>query len=122
MSQRLAGTAQCCTSKRGAAELGRPELSAEFQDKWYFFASVAQVASFQANPQKFIPALGGMYAFGGSIEKDFPVDPTSYKIVNGQLLLFLKNAEVDAKALWERDGDAAYMVKANRHWQSTLGF
>lgn len=100
-------------------ELGKAEFHADHEGKHYRFTSAAQVATFRKNPGKYAPAFGDTCAFGHAIEKEFPIDPTSFKIVNGQLLLFLKNAEVDAKALWEKDGDAACMVKANKHYAGT---
>lgn len=100
-------------------EQGRAEFHADHDGKHYLFTSAAQVATFRANPGKYVPAFGGTCAFGHSIEKEFPVDPTSFKIVDGQLLLFLKNAEVDAKSLWEKEGDAACMIKANKHYAQT---
>jgi YHS domain-containing protein len=100
----------------GKPELGRVEFHADHDGKHYLFTSAAQIVTFQKNPVKYAPAFGGTCAFGRSIEKEFPIDPTSFKIVDGQLLLFLKNAEVDAKALWEKGGDAACMVKANKHF------
>lgn len=100
----------------GKPELGSLQFRADFRGKAYFFTSAAQVATFQADPGKYAPAFGGTCAFGHSIGKEFPVDPTSFKIVDGQLLLFLKTAEVDARALWEKEGDAACMVKARAHF------
>ncbi|MBX9579055.1 MAG: hypothetical protein K2X87_02005 [Gemmataceae bacterium] len=97
-------------------ELGRAEFHADHLGKRYLFTSAAQVATFQKNPAKYTPAFGGTCAFGHSVEKEFPVDPTCFKIADGKLLLFLKSADVDAKALWEKDGDAACMVKANKHY------
>ncbi|MBY0456038.1 MAG: hypothetical protein K2V38_01735 [Gemmataceae bacterium] len=97
-------------------EKGVPEFHADHHGKHYLFTSAAQVATFKAHPDKYAPAFGGTCAFGHSIEKEFAVDPTSFKIVDGQLLLFLKSAEVDAKALWEKEGDAACMVKAKKHF------
>jgi YHS domain-containing protein len=102
--------------EKGQAEQGNSEFQSEHEGKTYFFTSAAQVKTFQANPDKFAPAFGGQCAYGHVVEKEFPVDPTNFKIEDGKLLLFLKNAEVDAKALWEKEGDVACMVKANRHW------
>lgn len=100
----------------GKPEMGRPECHAVHEGKTYYFTSPLQVAVFKVNPDKYAPAFGGTCAFGHSIEKEFPVDPTSFKIVDGQLLLFLKTAEVDAKALWEKEGDKPCMVKAMKHF------
>lgn len=100
----------------GKPEPGRPEFHATHQGKTYHFTSAAQVAMFQANPGKYAPAFGGQCAFGHSVEKEFVPDPTSFKIVDGQLLLFLKNDEIDARALWEKEGNATCMVKAKRHF------
>lgn len=100
----------------GKPEMGRPEFHADHHGNHYLFTSATQVATFQTNPDKYAPVFGGTCAFGHSIEKEFPVDPTSFKIVDGQLLLFLKNADVDAKALWEKEGDTACMVKAKKHF------
>jgi YHS domain-containing protein len=100
-----------------AAEPGRPEFAATHAGKTYLFTSAAQKATFEADPERYVPAFGGTCAFGHVIEKEFPVDPTSFKIVDGKLLLFLKNDQVDAKALWEKEGDAACMIKANRNYR-----
>ncbi len=100
----------------GKPEVGRPEHRATHKGKTYYFTSAVQVAAFNADPDKYAPAFGGTCAFGHSIDKEFPVDPTSFKIVDGQLLLFLKTAEVDAKALWEEDGDKPCMLKAMKHF------
>lgn len=102
--------------EKGQAERGNPEFHAVHEGKTYLLASAAQLAEFRASPAQYIPAFGGTCAFGHSIEKEFPVDPTSFKIVNGQLLLFLKNADVDAKALWEHEGDTSCLHKATQHW------
>jgi hypothetical protein len=74
------------------------------------------LAKFIAPPEKYLPAFAGLCAFGQSIEKEFPVDPTSYKIVNGRLFLFLKNAEVDALQLWAKGDEQELLAKAERHF------
>lgn len=104
--------------EKGRAEQGSPEHQADYEGKTYFFTSAAQVATFRANPGQFAPAFGGQCAYGHAVEKEFPVDPTNFKIEDGKLLLFLKTPEVDAKVLWEQEGDGACMVKAARHWNT----
>lgn len=105
--------------EKNIAEKGDPKINAQYEGKEYLFVTESQKSAFVANPTKYAPAFGGACAFGHSVEKEFPVDPTSFKIIDGSLLLFLKNAEVDAKALWEKEGDSARMLKANNHWKSS---
>ncbi len=105
--------------EKGVAEKGKPEINARYEGKEYRFVTESQKSAFVAAPTKYVPAFGGSCAYGHAIEKEFPVDPTNFKIVDGMLLLFLKNSEVDAKALWDKDGDAACMLKANTHWKSS---
>ncbi len=102
--------------EKGQAELGIPEFHAEHEGKTYYFASAAQLSTFQANPDKYAPAFGGLCAYGYAVEKEFPVDPTNFKIEDGRLLLFFKNPEIDAKALWEKEGNGACLVKADQQW------
>lgn len=105
--------------EKGIAEKGDQKFNVQYEGKEYWFATESQKSAFVANPTQYLPAFGGACAFGHTIEKEFPVDPTSFKIVDGSLLLFLKNAEVDAKDLWDKEGDSACMLKANNHWKSS---
>jgi YHS domain-containing protein len=105
--------------EKGIAEKGKPEISSQYEGKEYLFATESQKSAFIVAPAKYVPAFGGSCAYGHAVEKEFPIDPTNFKIVDGMLLLFLKNAEVDAKALWDKEGDAACMLKANTHWNSS---
>jgi YHS domain-containing protein len=98
-------------------ELGKPEFSAIHKGVTYHFTSKEQVKKFATSPEKFTPAFGGACAFGQSIEKEFGVDPTSYKIVDGRLFLFLKNAEVDALKLWNDGSEKELLAKAEEHFK-----
>lgn len=85
------------------AELGSPDHAVEHGGKTYYLASAEQAREFGSNPEKYLPAHGDACAYGASKGKTFPVDPTSFKIVDGRLLLFLKNEEVDARKLWDEE-------------------
>ena len=89
--------------EKGRAELGSPEHAVEHNGKVYHFASAEQAKTFGADSGKFLPGHGGVCAYGVTVGKTFPVDPANFKIVDGRLLLFLKNDEVDARELWEKE-------------------
>mgnify|MGYP002622674374 CR=1 FL=1 len=97
----LGGYSPVSYFEKGQAELGTPQHAVEHEGKVYHLASAEQKDTFRADPDKFLPMHGGHCAYGVSIGETFPVDPTSFKIVDGRLLLFLKNDDVDARALWD---------------------
>lgn len=105
----------------GRAVAGKPQHATTFNDVTYYFASADQRKAFDRDPEKYIPAFGGWCAFGMAIQDKFPVDPTNFKIVDGRLLLFLRNQGIDALQLWNQGDDAEQMSKAAAHWQKVSG-
>lgn len=89
--------------EKGCAELGSSRHAVEHGGRVYHLASAEQAEAFRASPDKFLPAHGGVCAYGVTVGETFPVDPTNFKVVDGRLLLFLKNDEVDARELWEKE-------------------
>ncbi len=103
------------------AQPGNPEITSTYNDVDYRFVSETARRAFERTPERYIPAFGGWCAFGMAVEDKFPVDPTNFKIVEGRLMLFLRNAGVDALELWN-DGDEARQVgAAESHWDKVSG-
>lgn len=101
----------------GGPEMGKPEFAHTHAGTTYYLTSQHQLNKFQSNPEKYVPAFDGFCAFGQAIEKEFVVDPTSYKIVDGRLLLFFKNQEVDA--LWNEGNERELLAKAAHHFSKS---
>lgn len=66
----------------------------------YLFASKENKASFDKNPDKYLPAYGGWCAFGVSVGKKFHSDPLAWRVVNGKLYL---NLDADIQSKWLED-------------------
>ncbi len=97
--------------------MGKPEYASTHKGVTYYLVSVDAKKMFEENPEKYIPAFGGWCAFGMSVKDKFPVDPRKFKIVDGRLMVFLNNQNIDAMQLWN-DGDEKKLVaKANAHWK-----
>ena len=96
---------------------GKPEFSSTYNGVTYRFAVAEGKRAFDKNPEKYLPAYGGWCAFGMAIEDKFPIDPTAFKIVDGRLMLFLRNENLDALALWNQNDEQAQVVKADAHWR-----
>lgn len=95
---------------------GSPRYRSEHGGVTYFFASAAEHKKFAADPSRYAPAYGGWCAYGLTVDGKFPADPTNYEIVDGKLLVFLRNDELDTRALWNRGDEAAQCVAADATW------
>ncbi len=100
---------------------GKPEYASTHNGVTYHLVSADAKSAFDADPDKYIPAFGGWCAFGMSVADKFPVDPTNFKIVDGKLMLFLRNRNVDALELWSNGDEKELMAKADSHWKKVSG-
>ncbi len=112
----IEGYCPVCYFAANKAVKGTPQFSHDYNGITYWFVNENARQAFIADPEKFIPAYGGWCAVGVSMGQRFPVDPERFKIVNGRLMLFLKNAKVDAIELWNRD-EAGNLNKAEQNWK-----
>ena len=107
--------------EKGLAEKGKSKYAVKHRGITYYLTSADQVQKFNADPDKYVPAYGGWCAYGCAIGKKFPVDPETFKIVNGRLLLFLKDDKVDARRLWNQGIELEQTEKADDFWHSLTG-
>lgn len=98
------------------AEQGKPEHRVEHNGIVYYLTTSDQVTRFEADPARYEPAFGGWCAFGMSVDKRFRVDPASFEIVDGRLMVFLNDLETDARALWNQGDSAELASKAQQAW------
>lgn len=73
----------------GKAVAGNFQITAEHEGATYRFATEAHRDQFKKAPQKYLPQYGGYCAYGVSLGKKFPADPSTFKIVSGKLYLNL---------------------------------
>lgn len=97
---------------------GKPQHASTHNGVTYHFVSADAKRAFDAEPEKYIPAFGGWCAFGMAVQDKFPVDPRNFKIVDGRLLLFLKNPDVDAVELWNQGDEQELLRQARAHWET----
>lgn len=80
----------------------------------YLFASEANKATFEANPEQYLPAYNGYCAYGLALGKKFNSDPTVYEIIDGTLYL---NLDGDIQKEWSKD-IPGNLRKADANWKS----
>ncbi len=97
---------------------GKKEFSSDYNGVTYYLVNAKAKQAFEKDPEKFLPAYGGWCATGMALKDKFPVDPRNFKIVDGRLLLFLTNKNVDAQQVWNQGDQQEQLAKADAHWQS----
>lgn len=105
----------------GTPTKGKKEFSHTFQGATYHFANQKNLDAFKADPLKYEPAHGGWcsYAVAEKNEK-VEVDPKSFRIEDGRLLLFYKGIFGDTKKDWEKQ-PGKLLPKADANWKKTTG-
>jgi YHS domain-containing protein len=90
------------------ATKGIKQFTATANGTTYYFASAKNQKAFKVNPIKYLPQCDGYCAWGVA-EKNvkFPVNPETFKVVNGKLYLFF-NGDFEGKTLntlteWNKD-------------------
>lgn len=96
---------------------GRKEISYTFRAVTYHFSNMTNQQAFKASPEKFEPAYGGWcaYAMGESGEK-VKVDPETFKIVDGKLLLFYNFWGNNTLKTWNKN-EKMLKSSADVHWK-----
>ena len=78
----------------GRAEQGVPQHNFVYQGRIYYFTSEEQIEIFKNNPTKYMPRYGEYCPYSLSLGRRVAIDPTNFKIQEGQLLLFHNDVEL----------------------------
>ncbi len=79
----------------------------------YQFSSKKNLETFEADPQKYVPAFNGYCAFGVSVGKKFIGDPEVFRVIDGKTYL---NLDVSIQSEWLKDVPGRIRA-ANDKWE-----
>ncbi|MGD1856628.1 MAG: YHS domain-containing (seleno)protein [Leptolyngbyaceae cyanobacterium] len=94
---------------------GSSDITTTYGDATYYFATAENKASFEAEPEKYIPQYGGFCAVAVSEGKLVPVDPETYKVTDDKLFLFYNGEGGNTKPQWEAD-ETTLKASADAAW------
>lgn len=96
---------------------GKKEFAVSHQGVFYYFASTANKELFKKNPAAYEPQYGGWCAFAmGDNGDKVPIDPETFKIVNGKLYLFYNRFFNNTLTKWNKD-EKVLSSKADQSWK-----
>ena len=103
-----------------APKKGDVKFQTKVGEVTYLFATEENKNTFLKDPKKYEPAFGGWcaYAVADSKEK-VEVDPKSFVIQDGRLLVFYDGLFGDTRKKWTTTKDktsAAYLKEADKNW------
>ncbi len=102
----------------GIAQRGVKNFKSVHNKVNYYFTSAEQKATFDKNPEKYLPQYGGYCAFGVYAGAKFRPDPNKFIVKDGKYFLYLYNIELDAQQLWLAENNHYGLVKtANTNWE-----
>ena len=95
---------------------GKSRHEVEWNGAKWRFASAANRDAFQADPERYAPQYGGYCAWAVSRGHTAPIDPKSWKVVDGKLYL---NYSKSVQENWEKD-IPGHIASADGHWPRIL--
>jgi YHS domain-containing protein len=95
---------------------GTPALSATHQQATYYFASREHLATFSADPARYVPQFGGYCGYGASRGYPANIDPEAFMIMDGRLIL--QNSQGVLRR-WQEDPES-YLRKADANWPAIV--
>lgn len=92
----------------------------KFKNATYVFLSQDHLDAFKATPEKFLPQFGGWCAYAVAAKKEkVDIDPTSFHVQDGRLLLFYDGVFAHTKKTWLTDKEKdpkGYLKDADANW------
>ncbi len=98
--------------------LGDEKYTAEYDTVNFKFSSKENLQKFKGNPKKYLPKYGGYCAYAVAVSsKKVTIDPETFEIRDGELLLFYNSGKTNTLALWNSESPEALKIKADKNWE-----
>jgi YHS domain-containing protein len=99
---------------------GDSKFQTKYNEATYWFASDAHLKTFLQEPKKYEPQFGGWCAFAVADSKSkVEIDPKSFLIQDGRLLLFYNGLWGNTRQKWQHTkgkGPQAFLKQADANW------
>lgn len=97
------------------AQEGSAKISSTYKGVVYHFASEKNKALFIANSAKYEPQYGGYCAYAIASGDKVKIDPETFKIQDGRLLLFYNFRSINTLTEWDKD-ESTFLRDADSEW------
>lgn len=94
---------------------GSESYQATHEGATFYFSSKKNLKTFKKDPNKYVPQYGGYCAYAVAKGGKYPVNPETFKIVEGRLFLFYNKDGTNTLTLWNKD-EATFLKAADASW------
>lgn len=95
---------------------GDAQYSVEYEGATFYFSNKANKKAFKKNSEKYAPQYGGYCAYAVAKGGKYPINPETFKIVEGRLFLFYNKDGTNTLTLWNKD-EANLLKAADKGWK-----
>ena len=100
--------------EKDKAAMGLPQLSTKYKGKLYWSTSADQA--------QYLPIFEAFYPYALALGRKVAIDPTNFKIVAGQLLLFHHSNELDSLKGWNHSDNEEELLRRAKNNYLSLNF
>ncbi len=104
----------------GKPKEGKKDITYRYRGVLYRFVSDDNKKKFVDDPQKFEPAYGGWCAYAMAKDDKVEIDPESFLIQDGKLLVFYDGFLAHTRTKWQDEGKEKLKKKADHYWAKKL--
>jgi peroxiredoxin/YHS domain-containing protein len=105
----------------GKAKEGSASITVDHKGAVYRFVNAENKKRFEENPGKYEPAYGGWCAWAMLDGEKVEVDPESFIVKDGRLMLFYDGFFADTRAKWSKNDHVQQAAKADVKWRTISG-
>jgi len=101
----------------GTAQQGEKQFTADYEGVTYYFGSIENKQTFNAEPSRYIPQFGGYCAFATSKGFTADTDPQAWTIVADKLYFFADNS---VKKEWVETMGSGSLTRSHDNWNAAF--
>ncbi|MCB0393975.1 MAG: hypothetical protein KDD25_05420 [Bdellovibrionales bacterium] len=109
----------------GGPQKGSEDFASEYNGAKYYFKNRENKERFDKEPQKYAPQFGGWCAYAVADSKSkVEIDPKSFLIQDGRLLLFYNGFWGDTRKKWSSGKEMSkedFLKTADKNWDVVKG-
>jgi len=103
----------------GKATPGNDSFTTEQDGVKFKFSSQGNLQKFKDNPSKYTPKYGGYCAYAVAVSgKKVSINPETFEIRDGELLLFYNSGKTNTLDLWKKESPDELKLKADKNWEA----